>query len=199
MAALSTVMDDHDRAHDPAESFDTRVLVLDASWQPASVIPWQRAVTLLLDLKAEAIVESERMISSPSVALWAPAVIRVPGKTLAGVRRKPQSARKRAIFARDRWTCAYCGEVARTISQRDALTLDHVHPKSRGGSNTEPINLVTACKACNGRKGDLTPEEAGMPLLFPPRELTWSDRARLALGDRPNLPESWTPYLAAVA
>lgn len=44
----------------------------------------------------------------------------------------------------------YCGEQFVT----DELTLDHVHPRVRGGDRSEG-NLVTACKACNTRKGQL--------------------------------------------
>jgi 5-methylcytosine-specific restriction endonuclease McrA len=51
------------------------------------------------------------------------------------------------IFARDHWTCVYCGEVFEAAS----LSLDHVQPRSRGGDNT-PGNTVTACQACNTRK-----------------------------------------------
>ena len=49
----------------------------------------------------------------------------------------------------------------------DKLTIDHVIPRSRGGKN-DWLNLVTACKKCNQKKGNKTPEEAGMPLLKKP-------------------------------
>lgn len=64
------------------------------------------------------------------------------------------------IFRRDGQRCQYCG------SGYD-LTLDHVLPKSRKGGSTWD-NLVTACKHCNARKGDRTPEEAKMPLRQKP-------------------------------
>ena len=47
------------------------------------------------------------------------------------------------------------------------LTRDHVKPVSRGGGN-HWLNVVTACKRCNTRKGSKTPEEASMPLLAIP-------------------------------
>lgn len=67
------------------------------------------------------------------------------------------------LYARDRYMCAYCGDdfEART------LTIDHVLPKSKGGKNTW-VNCVTACKSCNHRKGNRTPEEARMQLLYVP-------------------------------
>lgn len=52
------------------------------------------------------------------------------------------------IFARDGNRCVYCGKVL----PPEQLTLDHVQPRMRGGDHT-PGNLVTACAACNTRKG----------------------------------------------
>ncbi|MEY4748251.1 MAG: hypothetical protein RIQ60_465 [Pseudomonadota bacterium] len=67
------------------------------------------------------------------------------------------------LFRRDRMTCAYCG----LRYTEHSLSCDHIVPQSRGGRWTW-MNLVTACGACNGRKADRTPEQAGMPLLYLP-------------------------------
>ena len=67
------------------------------------------------------------------------------------------------LFRRDRFSCAYCGQ---RLAEAD-LSCDHVVPQSRGGRWTW-MNLVSACRACNGRKADRTPEEARMPLRFLP-------------------------------
>jgi hypothetical protein len=67
------------------------------------------------------------------------------------------------LFARDRFVCAYCGEQYRA----QHLSRDHVTPAARGGRDTW-MNLVTACRACNSRKGSRTPEEAKMPLRYLP-------------------------------
>lgn len=72
-------------------------------------------------------------------------------------------AERSILYGRDRHMCGYCGEVF----EAKALTLDHVLPKSRGGKNTW-VNCVTACKPCNHRKGNRTPEEAKMHLLYVP-------------------------------
>ena len=64
------------------------------------------------------------------------------------------------IYMRDKFRCQYCGEK----KQAGELTLDHIFPRSRGGENS-PVNIVTACLACNNRKGARTPSEARMPLL----------------------------------
>jgi HNH endonuclease len=70
---------------------------------------------------------------------------------------------KAKLVKRDRYTCAYCGE---QFAERD-LQCEHILPVSRGGAWSW-TNLVSACGACNGRKGTRTPEEAGMPLLYLP-------------------------------
>ncbi len=98
-----------------------------------------------------------------------------------------------AVFGRDCWTCRYCAgrtiapPVLRVLSHlypdrfpyhpnwRAGLvhpaylllstSLDHVHPGGRGGSWSDPANLVTACWPCNSGKGDFTLEEIGWELL----------------------------------
>lgn len=70
---------------------------------------------------------------------------------------------KWTLFARDRRVCAYCGG----RHAEDHLTMEHVTPLSRGGRQSW-MNLVTACRACNHRKGNRTPEEANMPLVYVP-------------------------------
>jgi 5-methylcytosine-specific restriction endonuclease McrA len=54
------------------------------------------------------------------------------------------------VFARDAYRCVYCGNPFPV----EQLSLDHVQPRMRGGDNSEG-NLVTACRACNTRKGSL--------------------------------------------
>ncbi|WP_310738623.1 HNH endonuclease [Ideonella alba] len=67
------------------------------------------------------------------------------------------------LFSRDRHLCAYCGH----HFGFDALTREHIQPVSRGGHDAW-MNCITACRACNGRKGNRTPEEARMSLLYAP-------------------------------
>jgi 5-methylcytosine-specific restriction endonuclease McrA len=67
---------------------------------------------------------------------------------------------KHGVLRRDRFRCAYCG-------LDNADTMDHVQPRSRGG-RTEWLNAVAAHAACNERKGNRTPSEANMPLLWQP-------------------------------
>jgi 5-methylcytosine-specific restriction endonuclease McrA len=91
-----------------------------------------------------------------------PSVIR-----LLEYRRIPHQTRalsRKNILMRDRYTCQYCLKV----SHAGDLTLDHVIPRSRNGGTTWE-NLVACCHHCNNRKGNRTPEEAGMKLARPPR------------------------------
>lgn len=69
----------------------------------------------------------------------------------------------RKLFKRDRMTCGYCGQV---FDER-ALTREHIVPVSRGGKDCW-LNVLAACRSCNGRKRDRTPEQAKMPMLFAP-------------------------------
>lgn len=79
-----------------------------------------------------------------------------------GLSRVPVPSRT-LLFRRDRCLCAYCGE----RFPEAVLTMDHIHPSAQGGHSTWE-NLVTACQPCNGDKGNRTPEQAGMPLLYVP-------------------------------
>ena len=102
-----------------------------------------------------------------------------------------------------RYRCTACGNLTRfdvTSTRRTRayhhftvggeLTVDHVLPKSRGGKSTWD-NLVAACRSCNLRKGDRTPEEAGMRLLRPPKP----PRVPLFLLDLKEVPPDWRPFV----
>ena len=69
------------------------------------------------------------------------------------------------IYARDAFTCQYCGGRRQT----EDLTFDHVTPRSRGG-RTAWENIVACCIPCNSEKADRTPAEADMKLLSIPRK-----------------------------
>jgi 5-methylcytosine-specific restriction endonuclease McrA len=70
----------------------------------------------------------------------------------------------RTLFGRDRYICAYCGG---HFSNYHDLSKDHIVPRSRGGENTW-MNVVTACRTCNSKKGSLTLKESGLELLYLP-------------------------------
>lgn len=111
--------------------------------------------------------EEDDWIQAVNFEIQAPRIIR-----LMRYDRLPRNAVKfnrRNIFLRDEHRCQYCGE--RYSSAR--LSLDHIHPRSRGGGDTWE-NVVCACLTCNVRKGGRTPQEAGMRLLRPPVKPTRS-------------------------
>ncbi|PRZ41212.1 HNH endonuclease [Antricoccus suffuscus] len=80
-------------------------------------------------------------------------------KIAADVLYRPPTVSRKGVLRRDGHRCAYCG--------RQANTIDHVVPRSRGGAMSWK-NLVAACRTCNGAKGNRTPDEARMPLLRQP-------------------------------
>lgn len=95
----------------------------------------------------------------------------LPMESIIAVRNESGKKRRRnkialtnsALFSRDNYTCAYCGDVFK----RNHLTRDHVHPTSKGGKD-EWTNVVTCCFDCNQKKGNLLLEECDMQLLYTP-------------------------------
>lgn len=157
------------------------VLVLNASYEPLSVIRKSRAITLLLFGRAQILETTGDTFSSQEEIIEVPSVIRLFDMVDAKRERMVPLSR-RALFARDNHTCQYCGATP------SKLEVEHVLPRSRGGKNVWE-NVVTACRDCNGRKADRTPEEAGMVLKRKPFAPT--HRAMIATrGD-----ESWNEYL----
>ena len=138
------------------------VLVLNASYEPINICAMRRALVLILKGVASAEEHSHGHIHSHRSAIPIPSVIR-----LLEYRRIPHQTRalsRKNILMRDKYTCQYCHDV---MPSGD-LTLDHVVPRSRGGETTGE-NLVACCHPCNNRKGNRTPDEAGMKLQRPPR------------------------------
>jgi 5-methylcytosine-specific restriction endonuclease McrA len=139
-----------------------QVLVLNATYEPLSVVSVKRAVVLLLKEKAELIEAAEARLRAENFSLPLPLVIRLV-YFVKIPRRMSLPVTRRTVLARDHYTCQYCG----LAPVRQMLTLDHVLPRSRGGKTTWE-NVVTACQKCNGRKGNRTPDEARMTLLTEP-------------------------------
>lgn len=136
------------------------ITLLNASYEvlSARVTPQKAARLLSLDkvLIEEADPEKKLGRWDYPVVLRLKYYVKVAYEKLHGAPR----VSKRGVLLRDNHICAYC-------MQQNATTIDHVHPRSRGGKNTWK-NLVAACGPCNRRKGNRTPEEAGMKLLVTP-------------------------------
>ena len=90
-------------------------------------------------------------------------IVAVRGAVPSRAWRQTPAISNAKLFARDRHVCAYCGK----RSAPEELTREHIVPVSRGGHDTW-MNCITACKPCNGRKGNRLPEEARMVLLYLP-------------------------------
>jgi 5-methylcytosine-specific restriction endonuclease McrA len=164
-----------------------RVLVLNASYEPINVCNVRRATVLVLKERAEIIERGEGALHSERLTFDRPCVIR-----LVRYVRIPRDVHRRkitrkAVLARDAWTCQYCGREAA------GLTVDHVIPRSRGGESVWE-NIVASCAPCNRKKGNLTPREAQMHPRHHPRPPGPTVFIRLA---SPRIPVAWEPYLVA--
>ena len=154
---------EHGSAHHAhAHILQMPVLVLNASYEPINICGARRALVLVLKGIARTEEEHGLTLHAQRAIIAMPSVIR-----LLEYRRIPHQTRalsRKNILLRDRNSCQYCGEAY----PPSELTLDHVVPRSRGGSSTWE-NLVACCHGCNRQKGDRMPAEAGMKLLREPR------------------------------
>ena len=165
-----------------------RTLVLNAGYEPLAIVSFKRALVLVLNEKATII---ESVVDDP---VWGthqvydrPAVIILTRYVRVGVGGRRVPVTRRGVLRRDAHRCGYCGAVATTV--------DHVIPRSRGGSDTWE-NLVACCLSCNNAKSDRTPAEMGWRLravLQPPRGGQWTVRG----AERAE--PCWEPYLALAA
>ena len=161
------------------------MLVLNASYEAINVCTVRRATVLVLKDRAEVIEHGEWALHSESLTVPRPVVIR-----LVTYIRVPRDAHRRkitrrAVFARDRWACQYCG------SERHSLTVDHVIPRSKGGSSSWE-NIVTCCAPCNRRKGDRLPHQVDMHPRIKPRMPSPHIFIQLS---SPTIPAMWKQYL----
>lgn len=159
------------------------VLILNQDFRAVSVCSVQRAFVLVYLNKAEPLQHYDGLsLNSVTSSFPYPAVIRL--NKYVHFTSKGLSLSRQNILKRDGNRCLYCG------SNRE-LTLDHVLPKSRGGK-TEWANLATACKKCNSKKGDHTPEEAGMKLRHKPYKPSFITFLRNYSEGSAKL---WDPYI----
>ncbi len=160
-----------------------RVLVLNASYEPLSVVTARRAVVLVLNQKATVVVHRDESWNSERSSLLVPSIVRLTRFVKVPYRRAAPVTR-RAVFGRDGHRCQYCGAAAESI--------DHVTPRSRGGDHSWE-NVVACCRSCNIRKGDRLIGEAGFKLASapgPPRRFAW-----ILASTGFDLDPDWRPYL----
>lgn len=137
-----------------------RALVLNASYEPLSVVTTRRAVVLVLNGKAHLLESVGDVWHAERMEVPVPSVVKL-NRYVRVPYGRPSPLTRNAVFARDRHRCQYCGEHAESI--------DHVVPRSRGGTHSWD-NVVASCRRCNLRKGDRLPEEMGYRLSRRPAE-----------------------------
>ena len=137
------------------------VLILNANFEPLNVCNTRRAICLILDGKAALLLNGRGTIHTVTQTFPRPSVIRLEHMIH---RPHPQvKLTRHEVFLRDHYVCQYCGR------HTPELTLDHVLPRHLGGEHIW-TNVVTACPACNHRKGGRKLDEARMNLLQVPHE-----------------------------
>jgi 5-methylcytosine-specific restriction endonuclease McrA len=163
-----------------------RVLVLNASFEPINVCTVRRAAVLMLKEKAVLLERAERPLRSERLRLDRPTVIRLISFVKIPRDAHGRKITRKAVLARDAWTCQYCG------TRKPTLTVDHVIPRSRGGKSVWE-NIVASCATCNRRKGSHLPREIEMHPRTKPRAPGPTVFIRIA---SPTIPNAWQPYLA---
>jgi 5-methylcytosine-specific restriction endonuclease McrA len=166
-----------------------QTLLLNASYEPLKVVHWQKAVTLWWQGKVEIISVYDREVHAVSISFKLPSVIRLLRYVRIKRRFDYVPFSRANIYARDQYTCQYCGSAFPTAE----LTFDHVIPVAQGGRK-DWENIVTCCIGCNRQKGGRTPAEAGMRLVRHPRRPEAVPAIRVTIGIR-NAPQSWRDYL----
>jgi 5-methylcytosine-specific restriction endonuclease McrA len=164
----------------------SRVLVLNASYEPINVCTVRRATVLLLKARAELLERGEGAIHSERLEIDRPCVIRLHRYVRIPRDVHRRKITRKAVLARDAYTCQYCGREA------SGLTVDHVIPRSRGGESVWE-NIVASCAPCNRKKGNRLPREASMHPSTRPRPPGPTVFIRIA---SPRIPLAWEPYLA---
>lgn len=164
----------------------SKVLVLNASYEPLNICNWKRAFLLIFKGKAEQLEHNGKVIyrnfKIPTV-IRLRKYIKVPYKEIPLTRKN--------LMYRDDFTCQYCSV------KSGSLTIDHVTPTSRGGNDTWE-NVVACCQNCNVKKGNKTPKEADMPLKRHPKSPCghlYFEATRLATSRFPD----WQKYIIGMS
>jgi len=143
----------------PSHILHNQVVVFSKNYLPLARINIKRAIVLLVTGQAESLEFNSLQtweVRSPSVVLQVPDHIRLTSGNPERQWKLPP-VNRREVFRRDHHACQYCGSSKR-------LTLDHVIPRSKGGTHTWD-NVVAACEKCNSAKGDSPSERLCQRLL----------------------------------
>lgn len=174
------------------DSKPRKALLISTIHEPIAFVDYRRMYSLIRRETVDVV--SEWTDDHIVLGLQTPAILRLKNFILARTAHKMCGYNRGLVLERDEYLCQYCN---RRLTFREA-TIDHIVPRSRGGKN-HWSNCVTACKTCNRRKDNKTPEEAGMRLLRRPGLPTvthfWlSDMRRKP--SREDWHPSWDEYVA---
>lgn len=147
-----------------------RILRINTAGVPVDWLTWQEAVCLharelVSWTYGEEVMEvhgGHSRLTGEQTLLTLNSIIACKGRVYDKTRTEPPLT-NRALFRRDQNVCLYCGN---EFQEKD-LSRDHVVPVSKGGEDTW-TNVVTACKRCNARKGNLHLQDCSMDLLALP-------------------------------
>ena len=146
---------------------------------------WQEWVETWEDASKLATVMAERLVRTPSCQFPAPEIIIL--KRYEGYRKRGARPCRSAIYKRDGGVCQYCGKK----KHMNEMNIEHVLPQAQGGK-TSWKNVVLSCIKCNHKKGNRTPEQAGMKLLRKPQEPHW---ALVEGRSKMEMPTSWRDFI----
>jgi len=170
------------RTERKANHIGHKVLVLNASFEPLSVITASRALTLMWDEKAMMIIPHDKVWTSCSgEKVEVPSVVCL--RRFVKVHPKYPVVNRRMVLMRDKGCCQYCGGLAENV--------DHVVPRSRGGQNVW-TNVVASCAKCNNKKADKMLKDLDMKLKRQPAypsAVSWVHSAVWKVDPR------WKPYV----
>ena len=162
------------------------VLVLNSDYEPLNICNMRRAINLVFLGKVDVLHEDSILLHSASSDVRSPSVVRLRTHIK---RPMPQlKLSRRSIFARDNYTCQYCGY------RGSDLTVDHVIPRRLGGP-TSWENLVCCCKKCNTKKSDKTLSQMGITLRTKPRRPKYVPFISLTKFINGTRNEVWRDYL----
>lgn len=161
------------------------VAMMNSAGQFLSWISITKAATLLVLGEATPVGAVVNVLRSPSVEVEVTRGVMLNRRAQKYIELEQAFTRDK-MLRRDNYSCQYCG------TKKGKMTVDHVLPQSRGGA-TSWDNCVAACQPCNGKKDNMTPEEANMKLLAKPKRPRIADDSEiwnLILDDSIPMPSS---------
>ena len=161
-----------------------KVLLLNSSYEPLSIINSKKALIMLITQKVDYIEKSNYFVHSENLMFVIPRIVKL--KSYIYIKHRRISLTRKNIFKRDKNKCQYCGKT------NILLTIDHVIPKNKGGDDTWE-NLVSACKTCNLNKGNTLLKDTTMSLIKIPKKPNYLIYMQDYVVNKEY--KSWKPYL----